>query len=99
MDTSKFSNPDAVIAAMRRAAENLVPTSEELARHTEQDKRDALPNACLRNVARALAHDAADALEPLAGQLIDEDSRNRLARSIAQALYDNLPPLRNLVAE
>ncbi|CAM8821724.1 hypothetical protein [Burkholderia pseudomallei] len=96
--TEKFSNTDAVLAAQRRAAVNLVPTAEELAQYAEQDKRSALDNAFLRNVARALAHDAADTLAPAAGKPISDATRDRLAADFYRALAANLPPLRNLVS-
>lgn len=96
--TDKFSNPDAVLAAQRRAAENLVPTAEELAQYAEQDKRSALDNAFLQNVARALAHDAADTYEPFAGSAIDDATRDRLAADFCRSLAANLPPLRNVVS-
>ncbi|AOK29861.1 hypothetical protein AQ611_10935 [Burkholderia singularis] len=81
---------------MRTTAQNLVPPPEELAKYAEQDKRDALSNARLQNVARALAHDAADALEPDAGQPIDDATRDRLAAALQRVLVEHLPPLRNL---
>ncbi|SMG28342.1 hypothetical protein [Paraburkholderia susongensis] len=99
IDVSQFSNMPAVMAAAREAAKHLVPTAEEQAQYAEQDKRDALSNARLRNVAAALAHEAADALEPDAGQMIDDDTRERIARGIALALYENIGPLHNLVAK
>lgn len=97
IDVSKFSNMPAVKAAMKRAAAHLVPTADELARHAEQDRHGGLRNARLRNVAHVLAHSAANALEPDAGQPIDDATRERLAADIFQALAANLPPLRNLV--
>lgn len=101
--TDKFSNTDAVLAAQRRAASNLVPTAEELAQYAEQDKHSALDNALLQNVARALAHDAADAFEPfagapIAGAPIDDATRDRLAADFCRSLAANLPPLRNVVS-
>lgn len=96
--TDKFSNTDVVLAAQRRAAANLVPTAEELVQYAAQDKRSALENAFLQNVARALAHDAADALEPFASRPIDDAMRDRLEADFYRALVENLPPLRNLVS-
>ncbi|WP_155753193.1 hypothetical protein [Burkholderia territorii] len=52
----------------------------------------------LQNVARALAHEAADALEPDAGQQIDDATRDRLATDLHRILAANLPPLRNLAS-
>ena len=50
----------------------------------------------LQNVARALAHEAADALEPDVGQPIDDATRDRLATDLHRVLAANLPPLQNL---
>ncbi|KWN15863.1 hypothetical protein [Burkholderia ubonensis] len=49
------------------------------------------------NVARALAHDAADALEPLAAMPIDDAARERLAVALQAALMANIPTPPNLV--
>ncbi|KVR94064.1 MULTISPECIES: hypothetical protein [Burkholderia cepacia complex] len=49
------------------------------------------------NLARALAHDAADVLEPLAGNPIDDATRERLAGALLPVLMAHIPPLRNLV--
>jgi hypothetical protein len=85
-EVSQFSNMPGVLAAMKRAAANLVTPQEP-------DSRTPL----LQSVARALAHDAADALEPLAGRPIDEAERARLAAALYAALAENVPPLPNLV--
>ncbi|HDR9161792.1 TPA: hypothetical protein QDB28_002160 [Burkholderia vietnamiensis] len=58
---------------------------------------EILAHARLQNVAHALAYEAADALEPDAGQPIDTVVRDRLAHAFALALNENLPPLRNLL--
>ncbi len=83
-----------VAAAVKRAAKHLSPTAEELAAHAEQDRKPT--EAVLLNVSRVLAADAAEVLAPLAGQPIDDATRDKLARAFAVALYDNLPPLKNL---
>ncbi|WP_234745630.1 hypothetical protein [Burkholderia sp. WTPI3] len=57
-----------------------------------------LAHTRLQNISRALAHEAADALEPDAGQPIDDAARERLADDLYRALATNLPPLRSLVA-
>ncbi|WGY67339.1 hypothetical protein KEC55_10780 [Burkholderia cepacia] len=49
------------------------------------------------NLARALAHDAADALEPFAAMPIDDAARERLAVALRAAMMANIPPLPNLV--
>lgn len=85
-DVSQFSNMPAVLAAMRESARHLVPPQEP-------ERRTPL----LQSVARALAHDTADALEPLAGRPIDEAERARLAAALYAALAENVPPLPNLV--
>ncbi|QTO42408.1 hypothetical protein [Burkholderia latens] len=58
---------------------------------------DTLAHPRLQNVARALAHEAADALEPDAAQSIDDATRDRLAAAFCRALVENLPPLKNLI--
>ncbi|MCO1361311.1 hypothetical protein [Burkholderia multivorans] len=56
-----------------------------------------LAHTRLQNISRALAHEAADALEPDAGQPIDDAARERLAVALQAALMANIPPLPNLV--
>lgn len=60
--------------------------------HTEQAR-----SALLQNLATALAHDAADVLEPSAGQPIDQAARGRIAAAMYQAFRDNVPPLVNVL--
>lgn len=59
--------------------------------HTEQAR-----SALLQNLASALAHDAADMLEPSAGRPIDQAARDKIAAAIYQVLRDNVPPLVNV---
>ncbi|OXI91045.1 hypothetical protein CFB40_12125 [Burkholderia sp. AU31652] len=49
------------------------------------------------NIARAFAQDAADALEPFAGQPIDDAARERLADALLPVLIAHIPSLPNLV--
>lgn len=90
----KMNNTEAVTDAARRALQNVVPTADELTHHAEQDR---LPHAAvLLAAARIIAAEAADNFEPLAGQPIDADVREKLTRAFAVAMHDHLPPLANL---
>ncbi|MDN7805426.1 hypothetical protein [Burkholderia gladioli] len=83
-----------VTEAVTRASQNLIPSAEELAWHAEQDKQ---PHATiLLSIACVLADEAAENFAPLAGQPIDGDAREKLARAFAVAMHDHLPPLANL---
>lgn len=57
---------------------------------------DHARTALLQNLARAMAEDAADALEPAAGHPIDTDLRAKLAADVYQALRNNVPTLMNI---
>lgn len=59
--------------------------------HTEQAR-----SALLQNLASALAHDAADMLEPSAGKPIDQSARDLLAADIGKALTRHMPTLTNV---
>lgn len=53
--------------------------------------------ALLQNLARVLANQAVDVLEPLSGHAIDDEARTALASDIAHALTKNAPPLVHVV--
>ncbi|PRG37573.1 hypothetical protein [Burkholderia multivorans] len=50
------------------------------------------------NLARALAHEVMDSIEPLAARPIDDAERERLAAVLHPVLVENIPPLPNLVS-
>ncbi|AGU50356.1 hypothetical protein VAPA_1c32700 [Variovorax paradoxus B4] len=57
---------------------------------------DRARSALLQSLALELANQAADALEPHAGQPIGDDARAALAADVCRALADKMPVLVNV---
>lgn len=59
--------------------------------HTDNARANAL-----QNLAHAAANDMADALAPLAGQEIDQNTRDKIAADVFQSLAAHMPVLVNV---